>query len=75
MHKFYVLSSIKVSFFVLIVSQGMASDEVVQGFAVAMKMGATKSDLDSCIAIHPSAAEELVTLPVWGMSGPKKLID
>lgn len=55
--------------------QGMASDEVIQGFAVAMKMGATKSDLDSCIAIHPSAAEELVTLPVWGMSGPKKLID
>ena len=55
--------------------QGMASDEVIQGFAVAMKMGATKSDLDSCIAIHPSAAEELVTLPVWGMSGTKKLID
>ena len=52
---------------------GMASDEVIQGFAVAMKMGCTKADLDSCIAIHPSAAEELVTLPVWGMSGPKKL--
>ena len=52
---------------------GMASDEVIQGFAVAMKMGCTKADLDSCIAIHPSAAEELVTLPVWGMSGAKKL--
>eukprot|EP00596_Hydrurales_sp_CCMP1899_P002146 CAMPEP_0119036210 /NCGR_PEP_ID=MMETSP1177-20130426/3740_1 /TAXON_ID=2985 /ORGANISM="Ochromonas sp, Strain CCMP1899" /LENGTH=480 /DNA_ID=CAMNT_0006995673 /DNA_START=149 /DNA_END=1591 /DNA_ORIENTATION=- len=52
---------------------GMASDEVIQGFAVAMKMGCTKADLDSCIAIHPSAGEELVTLPVWGMSGAKKL--
>lgn len=54
---------------------GAASDEVIQGFAVAMKMGATKSDFDSCVAIHPSAAEELVTLPVWGMSGVKKLLD
>ena len=53
----------------------MASDEVIQGFAVAMKMGATKADLDACVAIHPSAAEELVTLPVWGMSGVKKLDD
>lgn len=48
---------------------------MIQGFAVAMKMGATKSDFDSCVAIHPSAAEELVTLPVWGMSGVKKLLD
>ena len=45
---------------------GDASDEVLQGFAVAMKMGATKSDFDSCIAIHPTAAEELVTLAPWG---------
>lgn len=48
---------------------GMASDEVLQGFGVAMKMGATKADFDNCIAIHPTAAEELVTLPPWGMSG------
>lgn len=47
---------------------GAASDEVLQGFAVALKMGATKSDLDSCVAIHPVAAEELVTMPPWGMS-------
>ena len=39
---------------------------------VAMKMGATKADLDSCIAIHPTAAEELVTLPKWGASPAKK---
>jgi len=47
---------------------GMASDEILQGFAVAMKMGATKADFDSCIAIHPTAAEEFVTMPPWGMS-------
>jgi glutathione reductase (NADPH) len=47
---------------------GMASDEVIQGFGVAMKMGATKADFDSCIAIHPTAAEELVTMAPWGMS-------
>lgn len=47
---------------------GMASDEVLQGFGVAMKMGATKADFDNCVAIHPTAGEELVTLPPWGMS-------
>lgn len=49
---------------------GLASDEMLQGFGVAIKMGATKADLDSCVAIHPTAAEELVTLPPWGMSPP-----
>jgi hypothetical protein len=49
---------------------GMGSDEVLQGFAVALKMGATKADFDDCVAIHPVAAEELVTMPPWGMSGP-----
>lgn len=47
---------------------GMGVDEVMQGFAVAMKMGATKADLDRVIAIHPTAAEELVTLAPWGMA-------
>eukprot|EP00968_Pinguiococcus_pyrenoidosus_P019169 scaffold2038_cov259-Pinguiococcus_pyrenoidosus.AAC.2 len=46
---------------------GMGSDELLQGFGVAMKMGATKKDLDACVAIHPTAAEELVTLPPWGL--------
>ncbi len=41
---------------------GFASDEILQGFGVAIKMGATKADFDSCIAIHPTSAEELVTL-------------
>ena len=41
---------------------GMGMDEILQGFAVAMKMGATKADFDSCIAIHPTSAEEFVTM-------------
>jgi len=47
---------------------GMGADEMMQGFGVAMKMGATKADLDSCVAIHPTASEELVTMGVWGTS-------
>ena len=43
---------------------GDGVDEMLQGFAVAMKMGATKADFDNTIAIHPSSAEELVTLKV-----------
>jgi len=41
---------------------GNDCDEILQGFAVAIKMGATKADFDNTIAIHPSSAEELVTL-------------
>ena len=41
---------------------GLGSGEMLQGFGVAIKMGATKKDLDSCIPIHPTSAEELVTL-------------
>jgi glutathione reductase (NADPH) len=37
-------------------------DEMLQGFAVAVKMGARKADFDNTIAIHPSSAEELVTM-------------
>jgi glutathione reductase (NADPH) len=47
---------------------GMGADEMLQGFGVAMKMGATKADLDSCIAIHPTGSEELVTMGTWGTS-------
>ncbi|MCW8910365.1 MAG: hypothetical protein OQK76_07055, partial [Gammaproteobacteria bacterium] len=39
-------------------------DEMLQGFAVAMKMGATKADFDNTIAIHPTSSEELVTMKV-----------
>lgn len=41
---------------------GRGADEMIQGFAVAVKMGANKSDFDNTVAIHPTAAEELVTL-------------
>ncbi len=39
---------------------GMGSDEILQGFAVAMRMGATKADLDRCVAIHPTISEEML---------------
>jgi glutathione reductase (NADPH) len=45
---------------------GIAADEMLQGFGVAMKMGATKADFDNAVAIHPTAAEELVTMHPWG---------
>lgn len=41
---------------------GFGMDEILQGFGVAMKMGATKADFDACVAIHPTSAEEFVTL-------------
>ena len=41
---------------------GEGADEMMQGFAVAVKLGARKEDFDNTIAIHPTAAEELVTL-------------
>jgi glutathione reductase (NADPH) len=41
---------------------GFAVDEMIQGFSVAMKMGATKADFDSVVAIHPTGSEEFVTM-------------
>lgn len=41
---------------------GLGSDEMLQGFAVAIKMGACKKDFDQTMAIHPTASEELVTM-------------
>lgn len=41
---------------------GIGCSEMLQGFGVAVRMGAKKSDLDNCVAIHPTSAEELVTL-------------
>ncbi|EWH10652.1 glutathione reductase [Catenovulum agarivorans DS-2] len=43
-------------------SIGFGSDELLQGFAVALKMGATKADFDNTVAIHPTSAEEFVTM-------------
>ena len=41
---------------------GDGADEMLQGFAVAIRMGATKKDFDDTVAIHPTSAEELVTM-------------
>ncbi|MFD2179783.1 glutathione-disulfide reductase [Veronia pacifica] len=41
---------------------GYGVDEMIQGFGVAMKMGATKEDFDSVVAIHPTGSEEFVTM-------------
>ena len=45
---------------------GDGADEMLQGFAVAVRMGATKRDFDQCVALHPTAAEEFVTMAPWG---------
>jgi glutathione reductase (NADPH) len=41
---------------------GEGADEMLQGFAVAVRMGATKKDFDDTVAIHPTSAEEFVTM-------------
>lgn len=41
---------------------GDATDEMLQGFAVAIRMGATKADFEATVAIHPTSAEEVVLL-------------
>jgi glutathione reductase (NADPH) len=41
---------------------GAGADEMLQGFAVAIRMGATKRDFDDTVAIHPTSSEELVTM-------------
>ena len=49
---------------------GMGSDEMMQGFGVAVKMGATKNDFDNTMAIHPTVGEELVTFKPWKQDLP-----
>jgi len=48
---------------------GPSTGEIIQGFALAVKIGVTKSQLDSTIGIHPTTAEELFTLNVTKRSG------
>ena len=42
---------------------GIAMDEMLQGFAVALRMGATRTDFLRTVAIHPTSSEEFVLLP------------
>lgn len=48
---------------------GPNAGEVMQGFAVAMRIGLTKHQLNSTIGIHPTAAEELTNMEVTKESG------
>ena len=48
---------------------GPSADEVIGGFALAMKLGVTKKDLDSVIGIHPSTSEDIFNLDVTKRSG------
>ena len=41
---------------------GDNADEIIQGFSVAVKMGARKRDFDNTVAIHPTVSEEFVTM-------------
>lgn len=48
---------------------GPSAGEIAQGFAVAMKVGATKADFDNTVGIHPTVAEEFTTINVTKRSG------
>lgn len=50
---------------------GPNAGEIMQGFAIAMKLGLKKKDLDATVGIHPTTAEELVNLKVTKASGEK----
>jgi len=45
---------------------GPLSDELMQGFAIAVRMGATRADFEASVAIHPTIGEEFVTFGGWG---------
>merc|ERR1712157_52152 len=47
---------------------GPSSDEMMQGFAVAIRMGATRADFEAAVAIHPTIGEEFVTMGGWGQT-------
>jgi len=47
---------------------GLAADEMLQGFAVALKAGARKTDFDATVAIHPTSSEELVLMTEPGIA-------
>lgn len=53
---------------------GPFSDEMLQGFAVAVRMGATRRDFEASVAIHPTVAEEFVTFGGWGQTADKKKV-
>ena len=48
---------------------GVNAGEVIQGFTLGVKLGATKADIDNLVGIHPTVAEEFTTLSVTKSSG------
>jgi len=48
---------------------GPSADEVIGGYSLALKLGATKRDLDSVIGIHPSTSEDIFNLDITKRSG------
>jgi glutathione reductase (NADPH) len=50
---------------------GLGADEMLQGFAIAVRMGATKRDFDDTVAIHPTVAEEMVTMRLARPADPQ----
>lgn len=48
---------------------GPAADETIGGFAIGMKLGMTKADLDSTIGVHPSVSEDIFNLNITKRSG------
>jgi len=48
---------------------GPSADEVIQGFAVAMKLGMRKADLDNSIGVHPSVGEDFFNLTATKRNG------
>jgi glutathione reductase (NADPH) len=48
---------------------GPGTDEILQGFAVALKLGLRKRDLEAAVAIHPTVAEEILSMSLK-LSGP-----
>ena len=55
-------------------SIGPSCDEMLQGFAVAVRMGATRADFEASVAIHPTTAEEFVTFGGWGQAKDQKTV-
>jgi glutathione reductase (NADPH) len=53
---------------------GPDAGEIIQGFAVALNCGATKSQFDATIGIHPPAAEEFVTLRTKSQPRPRMVV-
>lgn len=51
---------------------GPFSDEMLQGFAIAVRMGATRADFEASVAIHPTVSEEFVTFGGWGQTNPEE---